>query len=335
MSFKSFSSFNTQLNDLQEQLDRNTLLARIINRVSTIITNAKTVPGNYTTKYNSVQLLEYNSEGKLEDVTPDAQLTIPNSVLEQAQGSIKSNQTLIRSDLDVLETIPVPLKDLDVTPSFSSGALSSDKRILFCSRVGIVVTKDPTFTTVEKGVYATGAYTYGMFKIDTTGTTLSNSSLRASEAGSFDSSALPSQTLGRIRSITPVFDNFMFLEITVGDSPSSTNYVRCFGCLIGDDLSPSLTCTLPQFRIINSSQESGDFMAGKSFTFWSKTTAEIYLKLISVSTSVASVDDLVSVVSPSAGVSGNPTITLDGTASLESYLYPEAKIDTLASSLDH
>lgn len=105
MAFKNFQAFTNACKNLQQQLDRNTLLVRIINRVSQIITSSQAIPSQYTTKYNSVQLLQYDSEGNLNDVTPAEQLSVPENVLGSAVSSIQSNQRLIEGDIASLHSI--------------------------------------------------------------------------------------------------------------------------------------------------------------------------------------------------------------------------------------
>lgn len=119
MAFHSFSEFTSTLAQLQKQLDVNALFVRVVNRVSSLITNAKSVPGQYTAKYNSVQLLQYNDEGVLQDVTPAEQLSVPNSVLDDFKMVTQSNQDLIESDLAVLGNINVPLKTTKPLPDLS------------------------------------------------------------------------------------------------------------------------------------------------------------------------------------------------------------------------
>lgn len=147
MAFKDFSKFSTAISKLKEQLDKNALLVRVINRVSTIITNCQQVPGAYTTKYNSVQLLEYDSNGKLQDATPAQQLTVPQSILDTAVADIESNQRLVESDLKVASTLPLPVKvdveGADVSSFSEDGAsvkvLSSQEAIVIMNSSNAVI----------------------------------------------------------------------------------------------------------------------------------------------------------------------------------------------------
>lgn len=97
MSYKSFEPFNKVLGDLAPTA-RSNLIFRLINLASQLSGVVEDLPGNWARAYASIQQLQYDADGKLEDVTSAEAISSVDNLIY----SVRSKFLSLKNDLDSL-----------------------------------------------------------------------------------------------------------------------------------------------------------------------------------------------------------------------------------------
>ena len=97
MSYKNFDAFNKALGDLAPTA-RSNLIFRLINIASQLSGVVEELPSNWARAYASLQQLQYDANGKLEDVTSIEAITSVDNLIYAARSKFLS----LKNDLDSL-----------------------------------------------------------------------------------------------------------------------------------------------------------------------------------------------------------------------------------------
>lgn len=97
MSYKNFDAFNKALSDLAPTA-RSNLIFRLINLASQLSSIVEDLPGNWARAYASLQQLQYDANGKLEDVTSSEAISSVDNLIY----AVRSKFLSVKNDLDSL-----------------------------------------------------------------------------------------------------------------------------------------------------------------------------------------------------------------------------------------
>lgn len=98
MSYKSFEDFNEAFIDLAPTA-RSNLVYRLLNLASQLSSVLTDLPVNWARQYSSIQQLQYDAQGNIQDVTPSEAVTSADYLVSSAKAKFDS----VRNDLLSLE----------------------------------------------------------------------------------------------------------------------------------------------------------------------------------------------------------------------------------------
>lgn len=97
--FKNFSDFNTWLSS-HFSTEISAVVTRAVNRVTAIRQRMSQIHSEYTSAYNSVQTLGYDSQGSIVDNTSADRLSIPESTLTKCKAYLQTQRESLAADRD-------------------------------------------------------------------------------------------------------------------------------------------------------------------------------------------------------------------------------------------
>lgn len=118
MSYKNFEAFNKALSDLAPTA-RSNLIFRLINLSSQLASIVEDLPGNWARAYASVQQLQYDADGRLEDVTSTEAISSVDNLIY----AVRSKFLSVKNDLDSLakqiDSVPIQVTITHIDARFN------------------------------------------------------------------------------------------------------------------------------------------------------------------------------------------------------------------------